>query len=70
MSEKYSTWYLLFSGSSPDGQGKPKYVGRTLDIVGASDFLLKERKDRFSTGYILAIQDKITKTLHNPGDII
>ena len=28
-------WYLLFDGTSTDGRGQPKYVGRTLSKKNA-----------------------------------
>lgn len=51
-------WYLLYGGSSVDGSGPGKYIGRTTE----SDVAFKHAKecasDPYSTGYVIAVTDK------------
>ena len=55
------TWFLLFAGSSPDGCGRPAFVGRTTIIAIAWKHYDNCRKDPYSTGYVQIITaDKYT----------
>jgi isopentenyl phosphate kinase len=43
-------WFLLYSGSSPDGMGRADYVGRTTDQIYALQHLVHERLSPYNTG--------------------
>ena len=51
------TWYLLYDGSSPDGRGDAKYIGRTVIKKEAERHHEKTRKNPYSTGYVMAVTD-------------
>ncbi len=51
-------WFLLFGGSSPDGRGEGKYIGRTTDPKAAAWHWRKVHADPYSTGYVLIVTDK------------
>lgn len=52
------TWYLLYSGSSCDGRGTPKYKERTLNRDYARVFLKKVRSTPYSFGHVIEINEK------------
>lgn len=50
-----SPWFLLYGGSSEDGNGPGQYLGRTDNPVRAIEFYREHIKDNpYSTGYIQA----------------
>lgn len=51
------TWYLLYDGSSADGRGTPRYIGRTLDIGVAMDHYEKCESSPYCTGKVIIITD-------------
>ena len=53
-----STWYLLYDGSSPDGRGTPRYIGRTRNKLVAKKHYKDISKDPYSTGGV----EYVTKT--------
>lgn len=55
-------WYLLFDGSSPDGRGEPKYVGRTTHKALAKKHFKKIDSNPYSTGKVLIANDFSLKT--------
>jgi len=50
-------WYLLFEGSSPDGRGEPKYVGRTKHQAQAYKCFKKVNNSPYSTGKVMIAND-------------
>lgn len=46
-------WFLLFGGSSPDGCGPGKYVGRTCNAETAIGHIRSVEADSYSTGYVV-----------------
>lgn len=52
-----SLWYLLFDGSSPDGRGEPKYVGRTTHKEEAKKHFNKVESSPYSTGKVMIAND-------------
>lgn len=54
-----SYWYLLFGGSSVDGRGEGKYIGRTLNRNEAIAHFYQCNSDPYSTGYVLIISDEV-----------
>ena len=50
-------WYILYGGSSVDGRGPGKYVGRTIDVFVAARHYIKISKSPYSTGYVEVITD-------------
>ena len=63
------TWFLLEDGSSPDGRGRGKYVGRTTDKQKALKHFMKVRKSPYSTGRVLVVTDKKMFVASNTDDI-
>lgn len=57
-----SRWFLLYGGSSPDGLGVGRYVGRTIDPRVASAHFRKCKADPYSTGYVKIVQDENIET--------
>ena len=51
------TWYVLFDGTSADGRGDARFVGRTTDAVAAALHAKKCEKSPYCTGYVLKITD-------------
>jgi hypothetical protein len=51
------TWFLLFSGQSADGNGQPKYIGRTLDKKIALKHYKQCKKNPYSTGCVKIVTD-------------
>lgn len=51
-------WFLLYGGSSPDGRGAGRYIGRTTDVKVALKHWREIKKDPYSTGCV----DIITNT--------
>lgn len=51
------TWFLLFDGSSPDGRGEGKYVGRTTDVKHATWHFRKVNGNPYSTGYVMIVTE-------------
>jgi hypothetical protein len=51
------TWFLLFSGSSPDGRGNPHYSKRTTDKAEARRHYERCKKDPYSVGKVQIITD-------------
>lgn len=52
-------WYLLFDGTSPDGRGEPKYVGRTSHKRLAKKHFdsVDRNKNPYSTGKVMIAND-------------
>ena len=50
-------WYLLYGGSSVDGRGPGKYLGRTIDVFVAARHYIEISKSPYSTGYVEVITD-------------
>lgn len=57
MIESSDRWFLLYGGTSCDGAGPGKYIGRTLDVDEARKHFLKCRKNPYSTGKVEIITD-------------
>ena len=55
--ETMETWYLLFDGSSADGRGQGRYIGRTTDKEAARKHYMKCAKDPYSTGRVDIVTD-------------
>lgn len=51
------TWFLLYDGSSPDGLGANKYVGRTTDKEVAREHFKKCYENPYSTGSVITVTD-------------
>jgi len=51
------TWFLLFGGSSEDGSGPGKYVGRTTDKQAAIAHHQKCTSDPYNSGYVMIVKD-------------
>lgn len=51
------TEYLLFDGSSPDGRGDPKFVGRTRDKIAAMEHHLECRANPYSCGKVMTLNE-------------
>lgn len=51
------TWFLLFEGSSVDGRGSPKYVGRTIDKHAARTHYINVKNNPYSIGKVEIITD-------------
>lgn len=49
---------LPIGGSSADGRGDGKYIGRTTDPVVAKAHAKKCEKNPYSTGYVLRVDDE------------
>lgn len=52
-----SLWYLLFDGSSEDGRGEPKYIGRTTSKEIAKKHFMKVNRSPYSTGKVMIADD-------------
>lgn len=50
-------WYLLFDGSSPDGRGEPKYIGRTTSKTIAKKHFKEVESNPYSTGKVMIAND-------------
>lgn len=50
-------WYILYGGSSADGLGPCRYVGRTTDQEIAMEHYLTVRSDPRSTGKVVIITE-------------
>ncbi|QOC57992.1 hypothetical protein phiK7B1_137 [Pseudomonas phage phiK7B1] len=50
-------WFLLYGGSSADGRGPGKYMGRTMDPGNAISFYREhiKKQDGYATGYVQAV---------------
>ena len=53
------TWFLLFSGSSPDGTGQPQYSKRTTDKAEARRHYELCKKDPYSNGDVRIATDTV-----------
>ena len=53
------TWFLLFDGSSADGCGPAKYLGRTTDKSEALEHYKKCEANPYSTGYVTIVTDEV-----------
>lgn len=62
-------WYLLFAGTSTDGLGTPKYVGRTTDINKAAQHYREVKQSPYSTGKVM-ICDNETYREATAGDFV
>ena len=51
------TWYLMYNGSSQDGQGNAPFVGRTVDKKIAKELYKKIISNPYSIGFINYITD-------------
>lgn len=51
-------WFLMYDGSSPDGRGSAKYVGRTEDWEIARAFYDVNENNPYWTGYVEIVTDK------------
>lgn len=60
-------WYLLYGGSSEDGCGPGKYVGRTVDVFVAAKHYIKISKNPYSTGYVKVVTDDETVLYSSTG---
>jgi hypothetical protein len=47
-----STWYLLYDGSSTDGRGSAKFIGRTLSEEFAKKHNEECKSSPYSFGYV------------------
>ena len=51
------TWYLLYTGSSEDGQGSGQYLRRTVDRVAAYAHYKTCANNPYSTGSVMIVTD-------------
>ena len=51
------TWFLLFDGSSVDGRGFPRYIGRTIDKYAARLHYDNVKNNPYSIGKVEIITD-------------
>jgi len=51
-------WYLMYDGSSPDGRGGAKYIGRTESLDTAKAFYDVNSSNPYWTGYVEIVNDK------------
>lgn len=54
----HPVWFLLYGGSSADGSGPGKYIGRTTESDVAFKHAKECARDPYSTGYVIAVTDK------------
>ncbi len=54
----HPVWYLLYGGSSEDGRGPGKYIGRTTESDVAFKHARECASDPYSTGYVIALTDR------------
>jgi hypothetical protein len=50
-------WYLLFGGTSDDGAGPGKYIGRTTDYEEAREHYEECKRNPYSVGYVMIVTD-------------
>jgi hypothetical protein len=50
-------WYLLFDGTSVDGTGPGKYIGRTTDYEEARKHYKKCEHNPYSVGKVVIVTD-------------
>lgn len=51
------TWYLLFDGTSVDGRGEGRYIGRTTDPEKAKRHYQKCSENPYSVGHVAIVTD-------------
>jgi hypothetical protein len=54
---KDPTWFLLYEGTSEDGRGPGKYIGRTTDKTVAFNHCKTQEENPYATGGVVAITD-------------
>lgn len=54
-SSSEENWYILYGGTSADGLGPSKFIGRTTDRDIAMEHYLAIRNDPYSTGKVVII---------------
>lgn len=60
-----SAWFILYDGSSSDGQGYPRYCGRTTNPKKALNHFKKCKSNPYSTGRVLIFTDTEERIAHN-----
>jgi hypothetical protein len=50
-------WYLLFGGTSDDGAGDGKYIGRTTDYEEAREHYEECERNPYSVGKVIIVTD-------------
>ena len=50
-------WYLLYGGTSEDGQGVGSFASRTTDKAIARTHLMSILRNPYSVGYVLIVSD-------------
>jgi hypothetical protein len=50
-------WYLLFGGTSSDGRGEPRYIGRTSHKAVAKEHFEGINSNPYSTGKVMIAND-------------
>lgn len=58
----YGNWYLLYGGESCDGAGAGKYESRTTSKKVALEFFKMIKKNPYSTGKVVIIDDAGMRT--------
>lgn len=53
----HPTWYLMHDGTSVDGRGGGKYIGRTTDKSKALEHFRKTNADPYSIGCVKVVTD-------------
>lgn len=57
------TWYLLYDGTSVDGRGDPKYIGRTLSEEDAIAHNNRCKTNPYSTGKVVIVTETGLRTM-------
>jgi len=69
--EIMSRWFLLFDGTSCDGRGEPKFVGRTSHEKEALQHFKKVEKSRpYGIGKVMIVTDFTFDLANKESDII
>lgn len=67
--EREATWFLLYGGTSADGAGPGKYVGRTTDPEVARAHHHEVKNDPYSTGYVEIVTDSTCRRAWSADEI-
>ena len=57
------TWFVLMTGSSPDGLGSPSFYKRTTNKEEAIEFYKQEKDNPYSTGKVWFVTDSTMDVL-------
>ena len=56
------TWFLLYGGTSEDGRGDGRYIGRTTDVLAAYKHYRDCAENPYSVGKVVIVTDKGMET--------